>query len=310
LFKLGRKGIINFIEAITVIIVIFIAFAKILFPMGLSYITFRLIHYIVEVYRDNTPRGSFVDFALYVLFFPTFLAGPVERFQRFYPQIKEIKSPDILNINYGLFRIICGLVRKIIIADNLKNIIMPVLTSPQFYNRAIVIFAIYGLAIQIYMDFAGYTDIAIGASRIFGYKIIENFNRPFLQKNIALFWRNWHISVYSLIRDYFFFPIFGYRVSKAKTYIGIFCTMMIFTLWHKGNLNFFILGIYHGLGLMIWYIFQEVKRKSSWMVQWTSSRYLSPIAPLTTFSFFSFGLIFFRDDFFQSLRIIQRLLNL
>ncbi len=229
-----------------------IALPKILLPIGLSYIIFRLIHYVGEVYRDNTPRGSFVDFALYILFFPTFLAGPVERFQKFYTQIRAVSSLDISNINYGLFRIICGLVRKIIIADNLRNIIMPVLTSPQFYSRVIVISAIYGLAIQIYMDFAGYTDIAIGASRLFGYKIIENFNRPFLQKNIALFWRSWHISVYSWIRDYFFFPLFGSRASVAKLYLGVFISMVIFHLWHTASIGFLLLGAYQGLGIIIW----------------------------------------------------------
>lgn len=280
---------------------------KILLPLGLSYITFRLIHYIIEVYRSNTPRGSFVDFALYILFFPTFLAGPVERFQRFYPQIREVSSFDTSNINYGLLRIICGLVKKIIIADNLKNVIMPVFLSPQFYNRAIIIFAIYGLAIQIYMDFSGYTDIAIGGSRLFGYKIVENFNRPFFQKNIALFWRNWHISVYSWIRDYFFFPFFGHRASNLKIYIGIFSTMMVFMLWHKISLSFLVLGVYHGLGLVIWQIFQEKKRKPLLIRQWACKHYLDPISIFFTFNFVSFSLIFFRMNFNEALQIIQRI---
>jgi alginate O-acetyltransferase complex protein AlgI len=281
--------------------------AGILFPLGLSYITFRLIHYIVEVYRKNTPRGSFPDFALYILFFPTFLAGPVERFQRFYPQIKEVRRADISNINYGLFRIMCGLVRKIIIADNLKNIIMPVLISPSVYGRTVVVCAVYGLAVQLYMDFAGYTDIAIGAARLFGYKIMENFNRPFFQKNIALFWRNWHISVSSWIRDYFFFPFFGYRASNIKIYIGVVCSMVVFMLWHKASLSFLILGIYYGVGLAAWFFFQEVKRRYPVIATWTAKKYLDPISIFVTFSFVSFSTVFLRMDFAGSVMIIQRI---
>jgi D-alanyl-lipoteichoic acid acyltransferase DltB (MBOAT superfamily) len=265
----------------------------ILLPFGFSYITFRLIHYIVEVYRNNSPRCSFVEFALYILFFPTFLAGPVERIQNFYPQLSSPGIFDISNINYGLFRIISGLVKKIIIADNLSRLITPVLYSPQAYTRGILVVSVYCIGIQIYMDFSGYTDIAIGVARLFGYRIIENFNKPFFQKNIALFWRNWHISVYSWIRDYFFLPLFGYRASNIKIYIGIFCTMMVFQLWHKGNINFLILGIYHGSGLVIWQFFQELKRRYSGIRRIFSSPYLDPLSTFFTFSFVSFGFIFF-----------------
>lgn len=280
-------------------------FFKILFPLGLSYIIFRLIHYIVEVYRNNVPRGSFLNFALYILFFPTFLAGPVERFQKFLPQINRVKSLNISNISYGLFRIICGLVRKIIIADNLQKVVMPVLLSPQSHTRAIVILAIYGLAIQIYMDFSGYTDIAIGISRLFGYKIMENFNRPFFQKNIALFWRNWHISVYSWIRDYFFFPVFGSRASTIKLYIGILISMVVFHIWHAASLGFLILGIYHGTGLIIWQLFQEAKKRQPLLRNLVSHKWLNPISSFLTFSFVSFGFIFFNFEIYNSLNIIK-----
>lgn len=265
----------------------------ILWPLGMSYVTFRLIHYIVEVYRKNVPVSSFVDFGSYVLFFPAFLAGPVERFPKFHSQTAEKKKFDIANVNYGLYRIICGIIKKCIIADTLARIIRPVLQFPENYTRAVVILVVYGLAIRIYMDFAGYTDMAIGIARLFGYKIMENFNRPFFQKNIALFWRNWHISVYSWIRDYFFFPLFGYRASNIKIYFGIFCTMIVFMLWHEISLSFLVLGIYHGLGVVVWHIFQEIKRKYSLVHRVTAKGYLDPIATFFTFNFVSFGFVFF-----------------
>jgi len=284
-----------------------IEFPKILLPLGISYITFRLIHYIIEVYRKNVPKSSFVDFALYVLFFPTFLAGPVERFQRFQPQTTAQKDIDISNINSGLFRIISGLIRKFIIADNLARFIMPVLHSPQNYTRIIIILCIYGLAIRIYMDFSGYTDMALGVARLFGYKIMENFNRPFLKNNIALFWRSWHISVYSWIRDYFFFPLFSSRASIYKLYLGIFISMVVFHLWHRASLGFLILGIYHGAGLIIWQLFREVLKKQPLLKRSLSRKWLDPVSTFFTFSFVSFGFIFFNFKIHNTLGIIKQI---
>ncbi len=267
--------------------------ARIFWPLGISYITFRLIHYMIEAYRNNIPKSSFVDFALYVFFFPTFLAGPLERFQRFQSQTIKIKSLDIADVNCGLIRVICGIIKKSLIADNLAKLIMPVLYAPQAHARPVVILCIYGLSIQIYMDFASYTDMAIGIARLFGYEIMENFNHPFFQKNVALFWRNWHISLYSWIKDYFFFPLFGYRASNIKIFFGIFCSMMLFMLWHKIRLNFLVLGVYHGLGLVIWYVFQEIKRSFPLFRRFFSRQQLDPVSIFFTFSFISFGFVIF-----------------
>ena len=269
-----------------------IDFSTILLPLGISFITFRLIHYIIEVYRGDIVETSFASFLLYVLFFPTFLAGPVERFQRFYPQTKEKKDIDIYNINYGLFRIILGVIKKAFIADNLARLIMPVLRSPAGYTRMVVICSVYGLAIQIYLDFSGYTDIAIGTARLFGYKIMENFNKPFLQKNVAFFYRNWHISLYSWIRDYFFLPVFGYKASRSKLYVGIIATMLVFNLWHNASLGFLIASIYTGLGILIWRLFQEFKKRYTWLRNLVYHKWLDLFSTFFTFNFFSFSCLF------------------
>lgn len=271
-------------------------FTKIVLPVGISYIVFRLIHYIIEVYRKSLPVHTFWDLGLYVCFFPTFIAGPVERFQRFHPQTVENKPLETSDINYALFRIISGIIKKFIVADFLAKIIMPVLTSPQEQPRVFLILAVYGLAIRLYMDFSGYTDMALGVARLFGYKIMENFNYPFFKQNIADFWRNWHISVYSFIRDYFFFPIFGHRATQLKIYIGIFITMIVFMLWHELSLPFLIAGIYAGSGLVVWQLFQELKRKSRRLRKIVDSPYSGPFSTFLTFSYVSFGFIFFSFD--------------
>jgi len=283
-----------------------ITFPTLLLPLGMSYIIFRLIHFVVEVYKKKSPTCSFIDFALYVLFFPTFLAGPVERFQRFHTQTVEMKTPDLSTINQGLFRILLGVAKKFV-GDYLAKEIIPVLNTPESHPRFLVLLCIYGAAIQIYLDFSGYTDMALGVARLFGYKIMENFNRPFFQKNIAMFWRNWHISVYSWIRDYFFFPLFGYRASNLKIYFGIFLTMIVFMVWHKGNLNFLLLGIYHGLGLVVWQLFQEVKRKYPPIRKWSSRSYFNPVGIFFTFSFVSFGFLFFHLDLHQLYAVLDRI---
>ncbi|MFC1549134.1 MBOAT family O-acyltransferase [Candidatus Omnitrophota bacterium] len=263
---------------------------EIIFPLGLSFITFRLIHYHIELYRGNITETSFVDFALYVLFFPTFLAGPVERFPKFYTQTKGIDRLRLRELNYGLWRIILGAIKKFIIADALLGIIMPVLRLPSAYTTSVVIAAVYGAAIWLYLDFGGYCDIAIGISHMFGYSIVENFNQPFLKKNIALYWRNWHISVYSWIRDYFYFPLFVYKGTRLKLYFGIFCTMMVFMIWHAPTANFLFAGIYNGVGLVIWKLFQDLKEKHGSIRHAFDKRFLDPVAVLLTFTYVSFGI--------------------
>lgn len=270
----------------------------IIFPLGFSFIIFRLLHYIIEVNRNKIQDTSFVDFALYLTFFPTFLAGPLERFPDFYRQAKEIALPDTNMFCYGLWRILLGIVKKCLIADMLFAWTIAVLASPGSYSRLIVIGAVYGAMIRLYMDFSGYTDIAIGVSRLFGYKIVENFNRPLLQKNIALFWRNWHISLYTWIRDYFYLPLFAYRASILKLYLGSFLTMALFMLWHGSSINFLVSGIINGLGLVIWLGFQDLQKKIPSLRNFLKSSYLTPLSIFLTFTYVSFvtGIFFSAKD--------------
>jgi len=184
-------------------------------------------------------------------------------------------------------------VKKVGAADPLLSLVMPVLRAPAAFSRGVVVSSIYGLAVQVYMDFSGYTDLALGVSRLFGYKIMENFNLPYFRPNLAEVWRNWHISVYSFIRDYFFFPLFAVRGSALKLHVGIFLTFVVFMIWHDGSLRFLALGVYHGVGMVIWNLFQLLKRKSPSASQLISHPDLGPLHTFIAVSFFGFGFIFF-----------------
>ncbi|MBD3425645.1 MAG: hypothetical protein GF409_00255 [Candidatus Omnitrophica bacterium] len=263
--------------------------SNIIIPIGLSFVTFRLIHYAVETYREKVPDPGLADFVSYVLFFPTFLAGPVERFPAFHGQAVSGQRIGLGDFNYGLWRIFRGIIRKFMIADTIAVFIMPVLQDPLSFSGWAVLLSIYAAAIWLYMDFGGYCDMAIGVSRLFGFRIIENFNNPFFKSNIALFWRNWHISVYSWIRDYFYLPFFAYKGTRAKMYVGIFLTMLLFMLWHAPTVNFLVAGIYNGIGLVVWRYFQDIRSKNRLLSRISALRGMGVVSTIITFSYVSFG---------------------
>ncbi|MDD5080193.1 MAG: hypothetical protein PHH68_07755 [Candidatus Omnitrophica bacterium] len=280
-----------------------------LLPIGFSYIIFRLVHYIAEVYKGKIVNTSFLDLSAYVLFFPTFLCGPIERFPVFYEQSRQPREigSQIPHLNYSLFRIALGLVKKAFIADSIARVVMPVLISAQAHSRIAVILSVYGLMFRVYMDFSGYTDMALGVAGLFGYRIVENFNKPFLQKNIAMFWRNWHISLYTWIRDYFFLPIFGYAASPGKIYIGILASMLVFHLWHGLSLNFLGAAIYNSAGIFLWMAFRFAKKKVPALNRMQGNAFSGVLALLATFSFVSLGSVFLMFDMGGCLAVFARI---
>jgi len=285
-------------------------------PLGASYIIFRMIHYTVEIYRGRIPESSLSDFALYVLFIPTYWAGPVERFPAFQKQTEAQKKLNHSDINYGLFRIISGLVKTFLVAGPLRLLLinkdttlgaLGVLMAPALHGRTVVISSLYGLAVMVYMDFSGYTDLALGVAMLFGYKIMENFNLPYFKPNLAEMWRNWHISVYSFIRDYFFFPFFGVRASFLKMQLGVILTFVVFMVWHEGSWRFLALGLYHGLGMVTWNVFQQLKRKNPSLRDLINHKDLKPLHTFFAFSFFGFGFVFFFLDVKAVVALLARL---
>ena len=281
---------------------------QIIFPIGISYLSFRLIHYLVEAYRSALPRTTLKTFSLYLLFFPTFLSGPVERFQSFHPQADRPKPLDPANITTGLYRILVGIFRKYIIADTVAAFIMPILNAPAHHPVWVVWVCVYGLIFRIYMDLAGYTDIAIGIAKLFGYTIMENFNRPLLQKNIGLYWRNWHISVYTWIRDYVFFPFFGFRSSQLKIYLGSFLIVFLFMVWHAGTLGYMVAGMYHGIGIVTWQLFRAYTRPRLALHRFLNRPFFDCLFIFMTYNFISFGVLLYTFNKKQIFLIVKSLL--
>jgi len=282
----------------------------VILPVGVSYIIFRMIHYLIESYRGKIKDGgTLVEFGAYVFFFPTYRSGPVDRFTRFYPQTLAQKKLDVADINYGLFRIIGGLIKKVMAADPLRRMVLPVLLAPLSFSSAKVVAAMYGLAIQVYMDFSGYTDLAVGTGRLFGYKVMENFNLPYFKPNLAELWRNWHISVYSWIRDYFFLPLFAFKGGTFRMYLGVLLTFVVFMLWHEGSWRFAILGVYHGVGMMVWTYWHSKKRTSPSVKALSTYKELRPVWTFLSFTFYGFGFVFFVLEVGQVWVLVRRVIG-
>ena len=236
-------------------------FEKLLLPLGISYIVFKYISYLTDIYWGIVKKGNFIDFLLYGSLFTIYVAGPIERFERFKPQIEEKQKFQIPFLEDAFQRIVFGLIKKLVIADWVGYFIAPVWENQSSYSLGIRILALLGYSIQIYMYFSGYSDIAIGSSRLFGLKIMENFNWPYLQPNISKFWRNWHISLSDWIRDYLFFPLSRLNENKLWLTIAVpLIAMGLCGLWHGAAWHFVLWGLWHGMGLAILQIWNRYKK--------------------------------------------------
>jgi alginate O-acetyltransferase complex protein AlgI len=273
-------------------------------PLGISFFTFKLLHYLIEAYRGNRQQGSYGQFLLYVFLFPILPSGPIERWPNFLGQNRELRGFRWEYLTEGCQRILTGLFKKLVFAD-IAAIYAANLFSAGLGNKAYWI-AAYAYAMQIYFDFSGYSDIAIGSGRLFGYKIMENFNNPYFKRNISLFWKNWHISLTSWFTEYVFIPLGGSRVSVGRTIRNTMVVMALTGLWHGAALHFMVWGLYHGCGLIILRIYNK-SVGSKLPVSWQDSRILTAASILLTFHFVVIGWVFFAVDFSQSLYVIRKM---
>jgi len=245
---------------------------KFIIPLGISYFTFKLIHYAVEVVRGNITNRSFQQFFAYMFLFPIFTAGPIERFDHFLANQDQKWQLD--STVEGLTRIIHGLIKKFFVAGML---IAPLfgpygdITGPNagalLFNLSVLpTYKIWGFLVLaflfMYMDFSAYSDIAIGASRLFGIRIMENFNFPIIAPNISNFWKRWHMTLAGWCQAYVYMPMIG---LTRNPYIAVYCTMLAFGLWHAGSLNRVAWGLYHATGLVIHLTWSRIKRKKKWL---------------------------------------------
>lgn len=236
---------------------------NIILPIGISFYTFKSLSYTIDVYRkEMQPTKKFLDYALFVSFFPELIAGPIERARNLLPQILGERKLTVSNFYEGCFLIYWGLFQKAFIADNLAKIVDPVFASPPPYNGPTVLLASYAYTFQILCDFSGYSDMARGMGKCLGFDLMVNFNVPYFVTNPREFWRRWHISLSTWLRDYLYIPLGGNRRGDFTTYRNLAITMLICGLWHGAAWTFIIWGIYHGILLILYGVLTPVFRKA------------------------------------------------
>lgn len=267
---------------------------NIILPAGISFFTFRSISYIVDVYRGEMPPvKNFLDYLFFLSFFPPLLAGPVVRAKDLIPQIQRNALATKEMISEGYFLIMIGLIKKVVIADFIsENFVDRIFENPSLYSGFENLLGMYGFTLQLYCDFSGYSDMAIGLALILGYRFAENFNSPFKSQNPSEFWRRWHISLSSWLRDYLYIPMGGSRKSRLRSRLNLLYTMVIGGLWHGASWMFLIWGAWNGLLLVIHkelkFLFpkRENKGENPW---WKRTFNI-----FMTFTLIAFGMIFFR----------------
>jgi D-alanyl-lipoteichoic acid acyltransferase DltB (MBOAT superfamily) len=259
--------------------------------LGLSFYAFQALTYTIDIYRkDAKPAGSYLAYMASVSFFPTTLAGPITRVSTLVPQMMKCVGLDSREGGRALFLIGMGLMKKLLIADYLaENLVNRVFDLPKLYSSGEVLTASYGYAFQLYYDFSGYTDIALGSALLLGFKLPKNFDLPYTAENITEFWRKWHISFSNWLRDYLFFSLPGAR-SKWLPYLNLIITMVLGGLWHGANWTFVVWGLLHGVGLSIFRGFRAVRGNA----KPAQSGFARALRILFTFHFVVLTWIFFR----------------
>src|SRR5271163_4683743 len=262
-------------------------------PLALSFYGFQSLTYTIDIYRrDAEPAESYLAYLASASFFPTTVAGPITRLSTLWPQWSKREMLSAENGGKALFLIGLGLVKKLLIADYLaESLVNRVFDLPKLYSGAEVLAGAYGYALQLYYDFTGYTDIALGSALLLGITLPPNFNRPYAAQNISDFWRRWHISFSNWLRDYLYFSLPGLRSRwKIFAYVNLVITMMIGGLWHGAGWTFFVWGAWHGIGLAAhrWWQALRGKRTPSLAPAATFAR------AVLTFHFVGIGWIFFR----------------
>ena len=219
----------------------------VLLPVGISFYTFESLAYTINVYRGERASRSLLDFALFLSFFPHLVAGPIVRPRAFLPQLVAPTAIAGSEVELALARIAQGFLKKVLLADVLGQYVDAVWKDLAYYPTGNVLLAFYAYAFQIYFDFSGYTDIALGVSRLFGFKLPENFDRPYLAQSPREFWQRWHISLSTWLRDYLYVSLGGNRGSRVRTYVNLLLTMVLGGLWHGAAWTFVVWGAYHGV---------------------------------------------------------------
>lgn len=257
-------------------------------PLGISFYTFETISYVVDVYRGRLPaERNPLHYALYIMFFPHLIAGPIVRPRQFLPQVRAQKHFDWARLQLGVQLFLRGLFKKAVLADRIALIVDPVFQDAAKFSSGTLWFAAAGYAVQVYCDFSGYTDMALGSAHALGFKLPQNFNRPYLAASIGEFWRRWHITLSSWVRDYIYIPLGGSRGANWKTYRNLLLTMTALGLWHGAGWTFAVFGLYHGILLSLERAFPYPA--------WSNRGLPRLLRVVWTFTLFCIGLAIFRS---------------
>ena len=280
-----------------------------LLPVGISFYTFQTLSYTIEVYKNKQePEYHFGIFALYVSFFPQLVAGPIERSTNLLPQLYKKVEFSYSRIRDGILFMLWGFFKKVVIADRLSEYVNIVYNNPKDHSGIQLVLGTVFFAFQIYCDFSGYSDIAIGSAKIMGIDLMTNFNRPYLSKSIQEFWRRWHISLSTWFRDYLYIPLGGSRVAKWRWQYNLFITFLISGLWHGANWTFVIWGALHGFYMIFAIWTAKIREKINSFI-FGKKEYLFKISQVITTIFLAwFAWIFFRaNSFGEAILIIKRI---
>ncbi|MDY0278704.1 MAG: MBOAT family O-acyltransferase [Acholeplasma sp.] len=259
----------------------------VLLPVGISFYTFQAVGYTIDVYRgDIKPERNLGIYALFVSFFPQLVAGPIERAKSLLPQFRQKFDFDAIRIAAGLKQMLWGFFMKVVVADRVSIYVNAIYNNVDHHNGTTLLLATFLFSVQIYCDFAGYSNIAIGAAKIMGFTLMENFRRPYFAKSISEFWKRWHISLSTWFRDYVYIPLGGNRVSPNRHLVNLFITFLMSGIWHGANWTFLIWGALHGFYLIIGVLKHRYFKDDS-------SSYVSI---LITLLLVMFGWVFFRAN--------------
>lgn len=257
---------------------------NIVMPIGISFFTFEFIHYLTDIYFGKIKPHSFKDFLLFSFFYPTLVSGPIKRFQIFIESFEKLTMQSFFQ---GLVIVILGYFYKFVIADSLVPL-TEILSHPQNGDTYTIGLSLYAYNFRLFFDFAGYSLIAIGSALLLGWKVPQNFNKPFISSNPSEFWRRWHMSLSSWIRDYIYIFLGGSRRGIVRTVFNLMFIMAIFGLWHGAGLNFLVWGIYHGIALAVYHVFFKKLK--------LSNPAFFVLGLLFTFNYVVFGWVFFATN--------------
>jgi len=265
-------------------------------PIGLSFHTFQAMSYTIEVYRRRQePERNFAVYALYVMFYPQLVAGPIERPQNLLPHFRHLHRFDYARVTSGLRRMAWGLFKKVVVADRLGATVDLVFDHPRQYHGLALLTATVMFAFQIYLDFSAYSDIALGSARVMGFDLMENFRTPYFATTVSEFWRRWHISLSTWFKDYVYVPMGGSRTTRWRHYRNLMIVFMLSGLWHGAAWTFVIWGALHGIYLVMGHVTAPARQQLARALRLpTAAPTMRLLAIMSTFALTTFAWIFFR----------------